>query len=313
MRILFISHSPKEEISWKYTNSHMIHSRNLKNLGHEVAYIPKEDWKKITFMVRNYKPDVIITTGVIAGTVAWMKKLHLIKCKQLIYYWADNYEEIMGETHGKRLVRFLEKSAVKYSDKVITISKYRLEKGKKEFGKVEGKDIFYLPLGYNKTFLNNAKPQILPGSNKIKAVYCGGLTKSKGFPEIENEMEKISNIDFIIIGDDVDRKHPKDKLNIFHLGWKNPEDIYSYLVSANFLLVTEDNDSSLKLFEYQVLGIPVLTKRGRISKYLNMKNCIFYDNFSEVKELIKTSRKFSRQKVKTWEDLSYNMLDIIRK
>jgi len=312
MRILFISHSPKEEISWKYTNSHMIHSKNFKALGHDVAYVPKEDWAKITFIIKNYQPDVVITLGVIAGTVAWLRKLHLIKIPKLVYYWADNYEEIMGESHGKRLVRFLERSAVKYSDKVISISKYRVERGIKEFKKTEGKDIFYLEQGYNKEFLTNAKPKLLPGENKIKVVYCGGLTKSKGFPQIENDIKDISNIDFIIIGDDVNRKHPENKKNIFYLGWKDREDVYSYLISADFLLVTEDNDSSLKLFEYQVLGKPVLTPRGKISKYLNLNNCLFYNNFSEIKDLIKTDQKFTPQKIKTWEELSNEMLEIIK-
>ena len=172
MKILFISHSPRGEISWKYTNSHMIHSKNFKESGHDVAYVPREDWAKITFIVRNYKPDVVITLGAIGGTVAWLKRLHLIKIPKLIYYWADNYEEIMGEAHGKRLVRFLEKSAVKHSDKVISISKYRVERGVREFKKTNGKDIFYLEQGYNKEFLANAKQKQLPGKNKIKVVYC---------------------------------------------------------------------------------------------------------------------------------------------
>ena len=313
MKILFISHSPRVEISWKYTNSHMIHSKNFKAKGHDVVYVPKEDWVKITFMIRNYRPDVVITLGAIGGIVAWLKRLHLVKIPKLIYYWADNYEEIMGEAHGKRLIRFLEKSAVKHSDKVISISKYRVERGIKEFKKTKGEDIFYLEQGYNKEFLANAKQIQLFGKNKTKVVYCGGLTKSKGFPHIEDTLKEIKNVDFIIIGDDVDRKHPEDKKNIFHLGWKDRKDIYSYLISADFLLVTEDNDSSLKLFEYQVLGKPVLTPRGKISKYLNLKNCLFYNDFSEIKELIKTNKKFQPQKIKTWEELSNEMLEMINK
>ena len=306
MRILFISHSPKEEISWKYINSHMIHSKNFKAAGHEVDYIPKEDWKKITFMIRNYKPDVVITLGVIAGAVAWLRKLHMIKIPKLIYYWADNYEEVMSDEHSKWLIKFLEKSAVKHSDKVISISKYRVERGIKEFGKIAGENIFYLEQGYNKEFLANTKSKTLPGVNKIKIVYSGGLTKSKGFPQ------KISKVDFIIIGDDENSKYPKYKKNIFHLGWKEREDIYSYLISADFLLITEDNDSSLKLFEYQVLGKPILTPRGRISKYLNLKNCLFYNDFSEIGELVKTTRKFQPQRIKTWEELSNEILEIIK-
>ena len=311
MKILFISHSPKEAV-WKYINSHMIHSINFKKMGHTVVHIPKEDWKKITFMIRNYKPDVVITLGVIGGIVAWLRKLHLIKIPKLIYYWADNYEEIMSDEHGKWLVKFLEKSAVKYSDKVISISKYRVERGIKEFKKIKGKDIFYLEQGYNKEFLANAKPKILSGVNKIKIVYSGGLTKSKGFPQIEDLMNQISNIDFIIIGNDANREYPKSKGNVFYLGGKEPKDIYSYLLSADFLLVTEDNDSSLKLFEYQVLGKPVLTPRGKISKYLNLKNCLYYNDFSEIKDLIKTSKKFQPQKIKSWEELSNEMLEIIK-
>ncbi len=312
MKILFISHSPKEAI-WKYVNSHIIHSINFKRMGYTVSHIPREDWSKISLMCRNFKPDVIISLGVIAGIVAWLRKLHLIKVPQLIYYWADNYEEIMNDKYSKWLIRFLEKSAVKYSDKVISISKYRVERGIKEFGKIKGENIFYLEQGYNKRFLNNAKSKSLPGTNKIKVVYCGGLTKSKGFPQIEDLMNKIFNIDFIIIGNDANKKYPKSKGNVFYLGWKKPEDIYSYLISADFLLVTENNDSSLKLFEYQVLGKPVLTPRGRISKYLNLSNCLFYNNFLEIKKLVKTSRKFQPQRIKTWEELSKEMLEIIEK
>ena len=55
----------------------------------------------------------------------------------------------------------------------------------------------------------------------------------------------------------------------------------------------------------------MLTPIGRISKYLDLKNCLFYDNFLDIKELIKTTKNFQPQRINTWDELSNKMLDII--
>ncbi|MBU0760103.1 MAG: hypothetical protein KJ858_00260, partial [Nanoarchaeota archaeon] len=105
----------------------------------------------------------------------------------------------------------------------------------------------------------------------------------------------------------------KNTQNSFYLGWKEPNEVYGHLLSADFLLLTEDNDSSSKLFEYQVLGKPVLAPRGKISKYLDFKNNLYYDGFLDISKLIKTKKKFKPQKIKAWDELSKKYLKIITK
>jgi len=309
MKILFISHTLKKDINL-YKGSHLIASHNFKEMGNKVKHVCREEWFSFFKIYNKFRPDIIISVGVTAGFIVWLKKLKLINCKT-IFHWGDNYVEIMGEKWGKKIVRFLENSAVRYSDLVITISKYRLEKGIKEFKKIEGENIFYLPQGYNPSFLNNPKIK-LPGHNKIKIVYAGELFKEKRFGNFLEKFKKLRNVDLILLGAIRFKELPKDEKNIFYLGWISQEKVYSYLKSADFLLVTEDNDSSLKLFEYQVLGKPVLVPKGRISKYLNFKNNLYYTDFSDINKLIKNKYQLKKQKVNSWEEIGKKYLEIIK-
>jgi len=310
MKILFVHHYLREKLH-DFRGSIPILAQLFEKKGHNIKHIAKKEWSNFFNVYREFKPDMIITCGPIGGIIAIFKRVGLIKCK-VVFHWGDNYAEIMGQKWGKNVISFLENSAVKYSDIVITISKYRLERGIKKFDKVDKKNIFYLSLGYNPKFLASAKKIKLPGKNKTKIVYAGEIAHTKNFDKIDELFNKLNNIDFIIIGSKEcadEKTHP----NVFYLGFKPPKEVYSYLKSSDFLLVTENNDSSLKLFEYQVFGKPIFVPRGRISKYLSLKNNIYYNDFSEIPALIKHPKKFKPQKIKTWGQISNDYLQIIQK
>ncbi len=311
MRILFVSHTPKKDIKL-YKGSHLIASHNFKKMGHKVEHVCREDWTKFFKIYNKFKPEVIIFVGVTAGAIALLKKFRLINCKT-VFHWGDNYVEIMGKKYGENIIGFLENCAVKYSDIVLTMSKYRLERGIKEFNKVQDKNIFYLPQGYNPLFFRNSKKIKLPGKNNIKIVYAGELCKGKGFGNFLDKFEKLDNVDLILLGSELFKELPKDKENIFYIGWVTPNKVYSYLKSADFLLVTEDNDSSLKLFEYQLLGKPVLVPKGRISKYLDLKNNVYYNSFQDIKKIMYREYNFEKQKIDSWEDIGKKYMKIIRR
>jgi len=311
MRILFIHHSLKKNIN-KFRGSINIYSQLFKKNGHKVEIIPREGWSAFFKKYNSFKPNIIITCGPIAGFIALFNKLGLIKSK-LIFHWGDNYEETANERWKRYFLRFLEELAVKYSDIIISISRYRLERGINEFNKKENKNIFYLPMGYNPNFLKKAKRIKLPGKNKIKVVYSGELSRVKKYPELKKAIEKLKKIDFVLVGGVENGEKTKNTQNSFYLGWKEPNEVYGHLLSADFLLLTEDNDSSSKLFEYQVLGKPVLAPRGKISKYLDFKNNLYYDGFLDISKLIKTKKKFKPQKIKAWDELSKKYLKIITK
>ncbi|MFH1452234.1 MAG: hypothetical protein ABIF88_03620 [archaeon] len=308
MKILFIHHYERNNLN-KFRGSIPIISQLIERKN-EVKHIAKNEWFHFFKTYNNFKPDVIVTCGPVAGIITLLYRCKLIG-STIIFHWGDNYSEIMGQKWGKRLISFLEKSAVKYSDAVISISKYRFEKAKKEFDKTPLKNLFYIPLGYNKLFLKKSKKLLLPGKNKIKVVYSGEISKSKKFDEINKFFSKLSNIDFIFLGPNENIVLQKNK-NVFYLGFKPPEEVYSYLKSADFLLITEDNDSSLKLFEYQVFGKPILAPYGRISKYLKLENNLYYHNFLDIPSLIKTTKIFKPMAIFTWEEISDKYFKIIK-
>src|SRR3989338_2390216 len=154
MKILFVTHYLRENLG-KFRGSIPIISQLLEKNGNEIIHIANKEWLSFFKIYLAFKPDVIITCGTIGGIIGILNKFGLIKAK-LVHHWGDNYIETMGEKWGSNLIGFLEKSAVKNSDTVITIAKSRVEKGGK-WGKICGKNLFYLPLGYNPDFMKKLK------------------------------------------------------------------------------------------------------------------------------------------------------------
>jgi glycosyltransferase involved in cell wall biosynthesis len=312
MKILFIHHYKRENLG-DYRGSIPILSQELEKKGHEVRHIAKKEWFGFHQIHKEFKPDIIVCCGQISGVFALLKRFWLIRTP-IIFHWGDNYEEMQTKRWKKFVVGFLEKFAARHSDAVISISKYRYNKAITNYQRIENQDVFYIPLGYNPEFLKNAKKIPLPGTNKFKVIYAGEISNLKNFDRLKEIFGEPISVDFIILGPKEIDLPTTD--NVFYLGFKKPEEIYSYYKSGDFILVTEDNDSSLKLFEAQVFGKPVLCPTGRIATGLNFHNNVYYTNFEDIEKLIqhigKNNRAFTKTKIKSWSEIATEYEKILK-
>jgi len=275
--------------------------------GYKLDHIRREDWKNFWFRYRKFRPDIIMTSGPIGFLFTLLRKIGIIRVP-VVHFWHDNYVETMGDKWGKTFIGFLESFIVKNSDAVITQSLYRYNRCKKLGLKI----FYYIPQGVHKALFKKFKKIKLPGRNKIKLLYTGTISKQKKVDKLIRAVNG-KDVDLILIGPEASnyfRKISKD--NIYFLGLKRHKEIPSYLKSADILVLTEDNDSSLKFFEYAEVGKPILAPdRGRLkklSRYLKIRS-EFY-NFGNIMQKIKKSIKNKREflnnskKVKDWSEIT---------
>jgi len=306
MNILIISHTRKNTNTLRAGRWRLLPDEFSKR-GHKVTHIFREDWFSIFSIIRKIDPALIIATGPVAGIIALLRKVHLIRIP-LIFDWNDNYHEIMGAKWGF-IIKILENTAARWSDFVVSCSLYRMDKSKTHFSRVELKNLFYIPNGIRDDHLNSQNLSELPGKLKLKVVYIGRLSSVKRIPQLLNSWSSV-NADLILVGPgDV----PNHGENVHVLGRVDPSKVPSFLFASDALLITEDNDSSLKIQEYLSIGKPILAPKGRISKAFNQSNFLFYNSFDEIKSLIQNLPKVKSLAVPSWTDLARQYEEVLNK
>jgi len=189
-----------------------------------------------------------------------------------IVYDAHEYETEMNGLKGvqKTIVKILERSLIKYADKVITVSDaianeyvklYNIEKpalvlNAPPYKKVEKKDIFRENLDISK--------------ERTIFLYQGGLSSGRG---IEILLETFKTMDhnavIVFMGYGVLEKEiqeaSKENPNVYFHPAVTPDVLLDYTSSADFGISTiEDSCLSYryclpnKMFEYLMAGIPVI-------------------------------------------------------
>src|SRR3989344_4943963 len=97
MKILFIATDlgNYDEVPWGLTSD--VHY--FKKFGNNVAVITKKNLWKFYIRYLTFKPDIVVSTGVLGGIPGFFKKLKLIK-KPHVHMWDDYYGEQMGNKWG---------------------------------------------------------------------------------------------------------------------------------------------------------------------------------------------------------------------
>jgi len=190
-------------------------------------------------------------------------------------------------------------------------------------------------------------PELIKTSkNKPNLLYVGGLTRKRGaiiMLEAFNIVKKEVDLSLTIAGGFYDSRlekwaHDFDKknnLNINWLGWVNYRDLAPIFSEASIGLCLLQNQArydraiATKIFEYMLMGIPVLTSKGyMVEKLIEKGKCgktVDASNAHEVAEGMKTllqninlekmgkyGSDFSREKF-IWEKREKNLLEIIEK
>lgn len=257
MKILLIDHAKKHFLEYDSGRWHYL-PYYLKKLGHKILHIQKKDWKRFPFAYLKFKPDVIISTG-LAGLIPIMfKKLGLVN-KPLVHDWNDYYDEIFGRRLGAERASFLEKYVIRKSDFLSTPSKYLQQKAE-----AYGKKITFIQHG---TEINlNVKPARLKGS--LKLLYIGEQTRYKRIDRIIEAVRGI-NCQLYLAGETSKYLKKIAPKNVHFIGRVPHEEIGAYIKAVDVGVITSDQDSVLKLWEYAKAGKPILSYKGRIGYFLS--------------------------------------------
>ncbi|MBI1972136.1 MAG: glycosyltransferase family 4 protein [Candidatus Aenigmarchaeota archaeon] len=308
MRMQVIAHNTKysEYSPYRWDRMPLLLERN----GHKIDHVLKRDWKNFYSRYRKFKPDVVISAGIIGFFPALLKKLGMIKVP-IVHDWADDYSDIMPKKYNRTLVSLLEKFTVMNTDIVTTQSMYRVAKARRW-----GKAIKFFPQGINSNFPKK-KPVKLIG--RFKLLYAGTISYNK---RVDRLVEAVKNLDcdLYLIGerDKEFKTHPAS--NVHMVGKVRNDNLPRYLKAADVLVLTMDADSTLKMYEYLKAGKPILGIRGKLNYALKHKKTAYLTGdlregiktLMGDKRLLKALAKGSRGfKTFTWEQVGKMYSDYI--
>ena len=335
----------------------------MKNAGHDIEIItPHKSTKETIF--EDIKCHCIASNGVPSSIAfkilnkALNKKYDLFYCHELdplVYstvlkgltkkpvIW-DCHEYLVPmklELQGK-LASILTDLAIRFCapkvDQIITVDN-RLAKNLTRFGKVAVIPNYPKLSDFN--FKLNKKR-----NNEIIALYVGSLTERRGIKMILKSIKKVkmkNNIKLRIAGGFYDKelefwakKYDKENnLEIEWLGWVNYKKLAPIISTSDFgLFMNQPGPRYLKglptkIFEYMLMGLPVVSATGPLLKALISRNKIGInvdstdiDSITEgIENMIKLNDweemgKRGKKLVSTkycWEAKEAKLLDIIMK
>jgi hypothetical protein len=270
MKLLFITHGLpshwKNEFGWTYRMN------LLKGLGAQVECVDKPKWKRMLSMYRKFNPDVVICVGPIAVIPILFRKLGIIK-KPVVFDWNEEYPEIMP---GYPSIGLMQRFCVQYSDYITTPSKSRAFRALMSRPYCPQK--IYQWQQTTGTY-NDKVMELPPGT---KAVYVGEQSDTKRTRELIKVSTILPEITFYLVGEPNPEYQQIAGSNVIFTGKVSHEKTYEYINAADFCVVTQDNDSAIKLYEYWRAKKPVI---GVVGPNLNFytKNIYLLGSMSYLK------------------------------
>ena len=267
---------------------------------------------EIKRQIREFKPDIIVGFGVLNAWIAsHYAKQHSIP---FVYYWIDALDTLIPEKFLQIFGRFLERSTIKRSCKVIAINEklrdYTISLGAaKENTEVIGAgiDLKRFHPGIDGIKIRDAfgiKP------DDIVLFFMGWLYHFSGLKEVALELashrDEYGNVKLMIVGDGdafddlVAIRETFDLTNQLILTGKKPyEEIPEYIAAADVCILPAYPDEPImqdivpiKLYEYLAMGKPVVTTRlPGIMKEFGEGNGVVYVKTPEMSINLSTSMK----------------------
>jgi hypothetical protein len=317
LRIQFMSQIPGNYREKQKAHLHFV-PYYLEKLGHKIDIIQRKHWLAFYIKYLLFSPDVMIVSGLIGFLPILLKKIGLIR-KPIIYYWGDYFHEAMGLKWGVDKCAFLEFFCAKNASFITTPSKF-LENLCDIIGI---KNVKYIPHGVIEN-INQIKANPLNELNEkqkklLKFVYLGDVEKYKKTNKIIDAVINKSCI-LYIIGKANDKELLKNlPENVIYLEEMPHEKAISYVKACDIAVITSDQDSTLKMFEYLAMCKPILAFNGRINYVLtHCENAYLTSDFNKgVDKLIKNKKLCSELsqnsknfKVYKWHEIGnlYNKL-----
>jgi glycosyltransferase involved in cell wall biosynthesis len=310
MRIQIISHNKE-----KYADNSARYRWHwlplyFEELGHEVDHVLMWDWKYFYFRYLKFKPDVLISVGPIAVMPSLLKMMRLIRAPH-IHDWTDDYVDINGKVHGLTKMALYEYFSVEKADYITTPSIF-----KKERCELWDKPVIYIPHGVDLDFDGKEKANL---DGKLKIFYGGEQSKRK---RVDKLIDAVKGIDceLYLFGNTNEDFRKNASSNVHFMGQVKFTEMPSYLKAADILVLTADDDCTLKMFEYIKAGKTILGLRGRVNYVLtHRENAYLTDDLAKgLKELIENDELRKRladnvknMKINTWKDVAADYIKFL--
>lgn len=302
MKLLYITHTREHEfkdgqMGWKNT------PELVKQRGHEVKFLRRDQWGQIGYLSANYNPDVVITIGIVGAYVCWLKFVGTLDAP-IVHEWTEDYPYMLHEKYWYLPLEFIQHYLIKNSDFITTASPSRYKIAKEKYGKPAALIWYGSPR-------REIRSKYALKSDRFKILYVGEQSELKQVDKLIKAVEGL-NCDLYL----TDTPNPNlQKIageNVHFLGrLPDHDDVFRIINTVDLCVVTEDNDSPGKLFEYWQYKKPVLAPAGKLSVYngnlftthdfrKSLKKFIPYYNTGEWKDFVKSKIKYP--KVPTWYD-----------
>ncbi len=309
MRIQIISHNQEINPATIKMRWHWL-PLYFEESGHKVDHVLKHDWKYFYIRYLKFKPDVLISVGPIAFMPSLLKKMWLIGAPH-VHDWTDDNVDINGKEHGITKMALFEYFTVENADYITTPSIF-----KKERCELWDKPVVYIPHGINPDFEEKERAEL---DGKIKILYGGEQSKRK---RVDKLIDAVKNIDceLYLFGNTNEKFKKNASPNVHFMGQVKYTEMPSYIKGADIVVLTADDDCTLKMFEYIKAGKTILGLRGRVNYVLtHRENAYLTDDLAKgLKELIEheelrnqLSENVKKIKINTWRDVATDYIKFL--
>lgn len=310
MRIQIISHNKEKDSDSGFRMRWHWLPLLFEESGHKVDHVLKGDWKYFYFRYLKFKPDVLISVGPIGIMPSLLKKMRLIGVPH-IHDWTDDYVDINGRESGITRMAFNEYFTVANADYITTPSVF-----KKERCELWDKKVFYIPHGVAPDF-ESKEPAKLDG--RIRILYGGEQSKRKRVDKLITAV-KDNDCELYLFGNTNEEFRKNASQNVHFMGMVNYTEWPRYLKGADILVLTADDDCTLKMFEYIRTGKTILGLRGRVNYVLtHRENAYLTDDLAKgLNELInhkelrnQLADNVKKMKIYTWKEVASDYIKLL--
>ncbi|OQA48651.1 MAG: putative teichuronic acid biosynthesis glycosyltransferase TuaH [Bacteroidetes bacterium ADurb.Bin302] len=238
----------------------------------------------------------------------------IIKYKCCVFRLADNTKEF--KKSGNTLLKAQEEM-LQSADIILVTSMVLLDELRNDY---PDKEFIYCPNGVDSSnFLRsqyNIPEEYLRIKNPI-ALYIGAIEEWFDLQLVSDLAKRCPKVNFVIIGVDKYEKMKKFSLikNIFYLGPKQYHDIPNYIYYCDCGIIPFNNSklvqsvSPIKMYEFFILGKPVVSKRWKELSLLNSP-CYLANDLQDFVGILNDRNIFSIDSTRlinyaqknTWED-----------